>query len=99
MPSVVTKYKEQPLAQMNVMFRTPNGQVLQGLGTITVNKDTGTWTYVVNFENTTNMCVFLQGTNFGPFVPGQKTQIEKLPEGMPKEGEMPGVTKRVLIDY
>ncbi len=97
MPSVVTKYNEAPFAQMKVMFRTPNGQVLQGLGTITVNKDTGTWTYIVNFENTTNMCVFLQGTEFGPWIEGTKTQTE--PKGMPKAGEMPGVTKRVLIDY
>jgi hypothetical protein len=83
---------------MDVMFRTPQGQVLSGKGTITVNVTTGTWSYIVSFGEAENICFFLSGSNFGPWVDPQEKQT-KDKQIMPREGEMPGVTKRVLIDY
>tara|TARA_Y200000002_G_scaffold298328_1_gene253067 strand:- start:4876 stop:5397 length:522 start_codon:yes stop_codon:yes gene_type:complete len=98
MPDIVAKYAETPFASMDVMFRTPQGQVLSGKGTITVNVTTGTWSYIVSFGEAENICFFLSGSNFGPWVDPQEKQT-KDKQIMPREGEMPGVTKRVLIDY
>jgi|MDTC01.2.fsa_nt_gb hypothetical protein len=96
MPDIVNKYGEQPFATMDVNFRTPTGQVLSGKGTITVNAETGSWSYIVGFEDTKaeNICFFLSGNNFGPYTGNaQKTNKQDNP-AMPKDGEMPGVTKR-----
>ena len=90
------QYGEQPFATMDVNFRTPTGQVLSGKGTITVNAETGSWSYIVGFEDTKaeNICFFLSGNNFGPYTGNaQKTNKQDNP-AMPKDGEMPGVTKR-----
>ena len=96
MPDIVNKYGEQPFATMDVNFRTPTGQVLSGKGTITVNAETGSWSYIVGFEDTKaeNICFFLSGNNFGPYTGNaQKTNKQDNP-AMPKDGKMPGVTKR-----
>ena len=96
MPDIVNKYGEQPFATMDVNFRTPTGQVLSGKGTITVNAETGSLSYIVGFEDTKaeNICFFLSGNNFGPYTGNaQKTNKQDNP-AMPKDGEMPGVTKR-----
>ena len=96
MPDIVNKYGEQPFATMDVNFRTPTGQVLSGKGTITVNAETGSWSYIVGFEDTKaeNICFFLSGNNFGPYTGNaQKTNKQDNP-AMPKDGEIPGVTKR-----
>lgn len=99
MPDIVTKYAEKPFASMDVVFRTPQGQMLSGKGTITVNVDTGTWSYIVSFGEAENICFFLSGSNFGPWIDPSAEQTKQGNPAMPKDGEMPGVTKRVLIDY
>jgi hypothetical protein len=93
---IINKYGELPFATMDVNFRTPNGTILAGKGTITVNAETGTWSYIVGFDDTKaeNICFFLSGNNFGPYTGNaQKTNKQDNP-AMPKDGEMPGVTKR-----
>ena len=100
MTDIVKKYSEVPFASMDVMFRTPQGQVLQGKGTITVNQDTGSWSYIVSFGEGQNICFFISGSNFGPWIDPEATRTNKNDNQiMPREGEMPGVTKRVQIDY
>ena len=93
MPDIVSKYSEKPFAVMDVNFRTPNGQVLAGKGTITVNAETGTWSYIVSFGQAENICFFLSGQGFGP--PPSNAQ-KTLKPAMPKDGEMPGITKRAV---
>jgi len=93
---IINKYGELPFATMDVNFRTPNGTVLAGKGTITVNPETGTWSYVVGFDDTndtpnTNVCFFLSGNNFGPYTGAAPKGIKKNTPAMPKEDKMSGV--------
>jgi hypothetical protein len=71
MKAIVTEYKELPFAQMLVSFTAPNGQVLSGWGKIWVNAETRTWSYVVTFPDSDQVCYFLGGKDFGPTDKGQ----------------------------
>ena len=71
MKAIVTEYKELPFAKMLVSFTAPNGQLLSGYGNIWVNAETKTWSYVVTFPDSDQVCYFLGGKDFGPAVKGQ----------------------------
>jgi len=71
MKAIVTEYKELPFAKMLVSFTAPNGQLLSGYGNIWVNAKTGTWSYVVTFPDSDQVCYFLGGKDFGPATQGQ----------------------------
>ena len=68
--SIVNQWKEIPFAEMLVKFTAPNGQLLSGMGTMWVNAKTGTWSYIVSFPNSDQVCYFLGGEKFGPAVTG-----------------------------
>lgn len=67
MNNVIVKYNEVPFGKMHVSFMTPQGAWLQGVGTMYVNPEVGSWSLVVDFpDSLTNSCYFLGGTDFGP---------------------------------
>lgn len=68
--SIISEYKEIPFAQMTVTFVAPSGQPLQGIGNVWVNAKTRTWSYVVTFPNSEQVCYFIGGKDFAPAVQG-----------------------------
>jgi hypothetical protein len=71
MKPIYDEYQEIPFAKMLVSFMAPNGQMLSGYGTIWANAKTGTWSYIVNFPDSDQVCYFLGGREFGPATKGQ----------------------------
>ena len=73
MRSMTGEFNEVPFAKMLVSFTAPSGQQLSGWGTIWVNATTGSWSYVVSFPDSDNVCYFLGGKDFGPATKGIKS--------------------------
>jgi hypothetical protein len=69
------QYGEEPFAIFEAFIQIPSGQVITGPSALYVNRETRTWSVVVEIESS-GLCIVQMGRNFGPASkPGIKTSL------------------------
>ena len=74
----ITKYKEQPLANMVVFVPIPDGRILQQPGVMALNPVSKTWSIIALFPETNSACILVTGLELNPangFKPSKHVKI------------------------
>ena len=74
----ITKYKEQPLANMIVFVPIPDGRELQQPGVMALNPVSKTWSIIALFPETNSACIVVTGLELNPangFKPSKHVKI------------------------